>query len=101
MDKYSLIVVMASVISNIYIIIYYQKFIANLKKNHNHIVSDQMRLKDSLLKMKNDEIEALKKQPVPTLELKQFLQDMMVNSSGLIEIKRLDPNNLFYHNIRG
>lgn len=96
----SLISVIILFISNIVLLFMLAKVIEKLKESQSLNASYSHDL-ELLKKQHESDIEALKKQPAPTVELKQFIQDMMINSSGLLEIKRVDPNNLFYHNIRG
>jgi len=36
-----------------------------------------------------------------TIELQDFLSDLLTQGVGMVSVSRVDPSNIFYHNVKG
>jgi len=45
-------------------------------------------------------IISLKKKPVPTKDLRDFLADISTMSEGILRISRVNPEDVFIHKVR-
>lgn len=36
-----------------------------------------------------------------TIELQDFLSDLLTQGVGMVSVSRVDPANIFYHNVKG
>jgi len=42
-----------------------------------------------------------KGKPENTIELQDFISDLLNRGGGVLHVTRMDPENIFYHNIKG